>query len=42
MYYFDNHLISLQKPFVMETAVDFLTAKVLAIVLKEFPMGKPP
>ena len=38
MYSFDNCLISLQKSFVMETAVDFPTAKVLAIVLKKFPV----
>ena len=38
MYSFDNRLIFLQKSFVMETAVDFPTAKVLAIALKEFPV----
>ena len=38
MYSFDNQLISFQKSFLMETAVNFLTAKVLAIVLKEFPV----
>ena len=36
MYSFDNRLSSLQKSFVMGTAVGFPTAKVLPIVLKEF------
>ena len=38
MYSFDNRLISLQKSFLIETTVDFPNAKVLAIVLKEFPV----
>ena len=38
MYSFDKPPISLQKSVVMEAAVDFPTAKVFAIVLKEFPM----
>ena len=38
MYSFDKRLIFLQKSIVMKAAVDFPTAKVFAIVLKEFPV----